>query len=128
MMRSVLLLLGLCGVLAGCSVGANEGASSTPARANHGGYAGVAAAIYDQMQNQCRQFTRNVLAQHPSDGNASRDNLLAIAVSAPVGYKQAARDGCDSGQASAKRMYNCKASQSGSTSELDCVYPTATEP
>jgi hypothetical protein len=121
-------------MLAGCSW-TGSGAESSPRgtatygiSGNHGGYHGQAAHYYDLGYKQCRQLTLADLAQNPSNGNASSDNLLTFAVVAPGRYKQAAKDGCDAGEASAKRMENCKVSQSESTSEMDCSYPSTSEP
>jgi hypothetical protein len=122
MMRSVLFLLGLCGILAGCSLGANEGASSTPARVDHGGYTGQAAHYYDFGYKTCRRLTYSYIAE------GKDPNSMSYLTLAPDQFKQAAEDGCNSGKASAVKIKNCKVVSTGSTSELDCSYPSTTEP
>lgn len=124
-MRSVLLLAGLCGVLAGCNLGANEGASSTPARAGHGGYTGQSVHYYDFGYKTCRKQTMHYLA------TGKDPDSLTFMTLAPDRYKRAAEAGCDAGKASAASLGTCTSGQTsdqGTTSELDCTYSGTSEP
>jgi hypothetical protein len=96
----------LAGLLAGCSMGGNDGAASTPTGAggylgatygmsgNHGGWIGQAAHYYDYGLKTCRKQTRAYVAQ------GKDPSLLTYLPATPDQFKEAAEEGCNVGTAS----------------------------
>ena len=96
MWRSLAIGVLLAGVLAGCSLGANEGASSTAAgmSENHGGWVGQATHYYDFGYKTCRRLTRAYVAKGKDPSS------LTYATLTPDQFKAAAAEGCNAGKAS----------------------------